>query len=208
MDKLNNDASLIEINAFKKKITWGDVPAIYHMVSSSVGDLNGILTHGFDSAYKRLLNREKWNLTLLDGIRDQEGKIQVKHKADILLRHDFNDMGYELHCYPIINGETITRTITNSALCPFKDWHPEKMQMLFRINSLVSFCVFTYQNGDEADLALIKHAYLSVNHLIDILRESFNIVDIKGYSIAEFYQEINNRKGDIIAPDSPNHPIE
>jgi hypothetical protein len=93
-------------------------------------------------------------------------------------------------------------------LCPFEDWHPEKMQMLFRINSLVSFCIFAYKSGDEADLALIKYAYLSVNHLINILRESFNIVDIKGYSIAEFYQEINNRKGDIITPESANHPIE
>ncbi len=206
MKELPNNPTLKEITAFKKKITWGDVPAIYHMVSSSVGDVEGILTHGFDSAYKRLLNKNTWNLDLLGGYKDKEGNIQVKNKAQLTLRHNYNDMGYELHCYPIINGETITRTIKNDPRCPFHQWSPESMQMLFRINSLVAFSIYSYQSGDEADMALIKQAFVCVEKLIDILTESFDIVDIKGYNIAEFYQEIDSRQGNVLSTDSLNQP--
>ena len=45
--------------AGKKKINWGDVPAIFQMVSSSLGDLDGLLTSGFDNPYKRILNKKQ-----------------------------------------------------------------------------------------------------------------------------------------------------
>ena len=208
MNNLPDTPSLKEITALKKKITWGDVPAIYHMVSSSIGDLDGILTHGFDSAYKRLLNKSTWNLDLLDGYKDAQGNIHVKNKAQLILRHNYSDMGYELHCYPIINGEVISRTVKDDARCPFLCWYPESMQMLFRINSFVAFSIFAYQSGDKADMQLIKHAYVRVENLIDILKESFDIIDVKGKNIAEFYQEINNRQGNILSADSLNHPSE
>lgn len=208
MNNLPKNPSLKEITAYKKKISWGDVPAIYHMVSSSIGDLDGILTHGFDSAYKELLNKNTWNLDLLGGYKDLQGNIQVKSKAQLKLRHHYGDMGYELHCYPIINGETITRTIKDDPRCPFQCWYPENMQMLFRINSLVAFSIFAYQSGDDADMALIKHAFHCVENLINILNESFDIVDIKGYNIAEFYQEINHRQGNVLSIDSLNQPTE
>lgn len=206
MSNLPEKPSLKEITALKKKITWGDVPAIYHMVSSSVGDIEGILTHGFDSAYKRLLNKSTWNLDLLGGHIDQDGNIQVKDKAQIMLRHNYNEMGYELHCYPVINGEAIFRTIKHDARCPFNYWYPESMQMLFRLNSLVAFSIYSYQSGDEADMALIKHAFFCVENLISILKESFDVIDIKGYNIAEFYQEIDSRQGNILSMDSLNQP--
>lgn len=190
--------SLKEINAYKKKLSWGDVPAIYHMVSTSIGDLDGIFTHGFDSAYKQILNKSFWNLDLLGGYQDKEGNIQVKEKATVVLKHHYGDMGYELHCYPVINGEVINRTIENDGRCPFHHWYPESMQMLFRINSFVAYCIFSYQSGDEADMQLIKYAYKRVDYLINLLKESFDVKEVKGYNIAEFYQEIHNRKGNVL----------
>lgn len=198
MTLLNPKASLKEINAHKKQINWGDVSAIYHMVSSSLGDLDGILTHGFDSAYKQILNPNTWNLPLLGAIKKADGSFEVKNKPQITLRHEYNDMGYELHCYPIIDGEIITHSMTNKANCPFNNWLPEKMQMLFRINSLVAFSIYSFQSGDEADKALLKYAYRKVEELISILSESFQIIEVKGYSIYEFYQEIANRNGNIL----------
>ena len=208
MKKLPENPTLKDITAFKKKITWGEVPAIYHMVSSSIGDADGIMSHGFESAYKRLLNKNTWNLDALEGYKDSMGNVHVKTKAQLILRHNYNDMGYELHCYPLIDGEMITRTIKNDARCPFTHWYPESMQMLFRINSLVAFSIYAYQGGDEADMALIKHAFICVEKLINILKESFDIVDIKGYNIAEFYQEIDNRQGNVLNTDSLNQSSE
>ena len=198
MSSLSTNATLKEINAYKKKINWGDVSAMYHLFSSSMGDIDGILTHGFDSAYKQLLNPNTWNLTLLGATKGPDGSLQVKNKPQISLRHEFNDMGYELHCYPVIDGEIVTQTMINKKNCPFNAWYPEKMQMLFRINSLVAFAIYCFQSGDEADIALLKYAHYMVEDLITTLSESFQIVTVKGYSIAEFYQEIAKKNGNIL----------
>lgn len=205
MSSLVKNPSLKEINSLKKKLSWGDVPAIYRLISSSLGELDGILSHGFDSAYKQILDRNTWNLSALDGYKDKDGVIHVKEKPQIILRHHYNDMGYELHCYPVINGETIIRELVNEARSPFKAWYPESMRMLFRINSLVAFAIFSYQSGDEADLALVKFAYYRVEELIQTLSESFDILTVKGYNIAEFYQEIDRRNGDILTHKITDH---
>lgn len=186
---------LKEINAYKKQLSWGDVPAIYHMLSTSIGELDGILSYGFDNAYKALLDRNNWNLTLLAGTSDQFNNITVAHKPKIALKHFFTNVHYEMHCYPIVNGEKTAKTLINNANCPFNRWLPEVNQRLFRVSSLVSYMIYSLDGGDEADLALIKFAYRRVEQLIETLRESFDIVEIKGYTIAEFYQEISGRKG-------------
>jgi len=194
MNELPNHPTLKEINAYKKKLNWGEVPAIYHMATSTIGELDGILTHGFDSAYKRIFNKNQWNLTFLQAFKDNEGNIQVAKKPKISLKHYFDEQNYELHCYPIVQGERLSGSSIKNPLCPFENWQPESMRMLFRISSLVSFIVYSFQGGDEADMALIKHAHLRVEELISILRESFEIVDIIGYSIADFCFEISRRK--------------
>lgn len=198
MSSLSQNPNLKEINAYKKKINWGDVSAIYHMFSSSLGDLDGILTHGFDSAYKQILNPNSWNLPLLGTSKTADGSLQVKNKPQIILRHEFNDIGYELHCYPAIDGESVTHTMINQGKCPFNNWLPEKMQILFRINSFITFAIYCFQNGDEADIALLKYAHYKVEQLIVTLSESFQIITVRGYNIAEFYQEIAKKNGNIL----------
>jgi hypothetical protein len=202
MNNLAKNPNLKEINALKKKLNWGDVPAIYHLVTSSLSELDGILSHGFDSAYKTILDRNTWNLPALNGHRDIDGNIEVKTKPKLILQHDYNDMGYELLCYPVIDGERITHPLIREHNSPFQLWLPESMRMLFRINSLVAFAIFTYQSGDEADLALIKYAYYRVEELIKILSESFELVEVEGYSIAQFYQEIDRKNGNVLNSDT------
>jgi len=202
MSSLNPKASLKEINAYKKKINWGDVSAVYQLFSSSLGDLDGILTHGFDSAYKQILHPSTWNLVFLDAQKGFNGSLKGKQKPQIVLRHEFNDMGYELHCYPAVDGKVVTQGMIDKGNCPFNTWQPEKMQMLFRLNSLVAFAIFCFQSGDEADIALLKYAHYKVEELITILSESFQINVVKGYSIAEFYQEISKRNGNILTQES------
>lgn len=202
MSSLSPKANLKEINAYKKKINWGDVSTVYHMLSTSIGDLDGILTHGFDSAYKQIFNQNSWNLPLLGASKSADGSLLVKNKPQIILRHEFNDMGYELHCYPAIDGESVSQNMIDKGNCPFNHWSPEKMQMLFRINSLVAFAIYCFQNGDEADTALLKYSHYKVEELITTLSESFQIVGVKGYNIAEFYQEIAKRNGNILTQET------
>lgn len=205
-NELPSQPSLKDINAYKKKLTWGDVPTIFHMTQSAVGELEGLLTHGFDSSFKRLLNKNTWNLKLLEGYQDDDGNIQVKHKPQISLKHVYDEQHYELHCFPIVQGEKLHSNVNKHPYCPFDSWAPESMSMLFRVKSIVSFILFTFQSGDEADMALIKHAHYEIMKLIDILNESFEIVDIIGYNIAEFCQEINRRNNMSDVSDMYNNP--
>ena len=202
MTSLSPRANLKEINAYKKKINWGDVSSIFHMVSSSLADLDGIMTHGFDSGYKQVLNPQNLNLSLFEPIKNPNGTLEFKHKPQISLRHEFNEMGYELHCYPAVDGEVVTQGMIDKGNCPFKVWSAEKMQILFRINSLIPFAIYCFQSGDEADVALLKFAHYKVEELITTLNESFQIITVKGYSIAEFYQEIAKRNGNILTQES------
>jgi hypothetical protein len=167
------------------------------MVSTSVGEVDAILTHGFQSAFKDILEPKHWNLSVVDGHVDKAGKIHVNKKPQIVLHHKYTEMGYELHCYPVIRGVQIMTALVNNPRSPFKVWHPEFMQRLFRISNFVNFCVHAYQNGDDADFALIKYAYISVKKHTDTLSESFDVVDVKGYNIAQFYQQITLRHGEF-----------
>lgn len=186
--------NLKEVIAYKKKLNWGDIPTIYRMTSSSINELDNILTHGFESAYKTLLDRTTWNLKHLEGYKDSKGNIQVKHKPKISISHVYNEQSYELNCYPVIDDKNIYTTLLNHEFCPFVIWRPENMRMLFRINNLVSFIVYTLKNGDKADMELIKYAYRKVENLIDILKESFEIVTITGFNIAEFSKQLFRRR--------------
>jgi hypothetical protein len=208
MSELPITSTLKEITAYKKKLNWGDVPAIYHMASSSVSELDGILTHGFDSAYKRLLNKNNWNLDFLDGHIDDNGNVVVSHLPKITLRHCYDEQNYELHCFPMVKGERLNASLSHHSLCPFQLWTPETMQMLFRISSLVSFIIFTFKNGDKADLALIKYSHKRVQELINELSQSFEIVDIIGYSIAEFCKELYRRRPNFSIADLLDTPDE
>jgi hypothetical protein len=208
MSRITSLANLKEITAYKKKLNWGEVPAIYHMASSSLSDVDGILTHGFDSAYKTLFNKSNWNLDLLGGYKDEQGNLLVERKPKISLRHVFDEQHYELHCYPIVKGERLVGALAEHALCPFNIWRPETMQMLFRISSLVAFIIYTFKNGDKADLLLIKYAHRRVEELILELRKSFDITEIKGYSIAEFCKEIYRRRPNFDLDDLLDTPNE
>lgn len=194
MNHLPENPDLKDISAYKKKLTWGEVPAIFHMTNSSVSELEGILTHGFDSAFKRLFNKNIWNLELLGAYNDEQGNIQVKDKPRICLKHVYDEQHYELHCFPMIQNEKVHYGVAKHPLCPFDNWTPETMRMLFRVNSIVSFILYSFQNGDAADMALIKYAHKKVAHLIGIINESFEVVEVIGYNIAEFCQEIDQRR--------------
>lgn len=187
-------SDLKQIGALKKKITWGEVPAVFQLTYYALSELDGILTHGFESAFKTVLNKTHWNLKLLEAYQDSNGNLQVKHKPQITLKHVYNEESYELHCFPMVNGERIHYALHESPDCPFVHWTPETMQMLFRVKNLVNFISYAFRSGDEADLALIKFAHAKVNELVNRLSESFEIVDVIGYNVAQFCKELNARK--------------
>ena len=120
MEELPNTPTLKDINTFKLNVTWGEIPALYHMVSTSLGEVDAILTHGFQSAFKDVLDPKHWNLSVVDGHIDKDGHIHTNKKPQIILHHKYTDMGYELHCYPVIDSDPVMTVLVNDPRSPFQ----------------------------------------------------------------------------------------
>ena len=194
MGELSNNPTLKEINALKKRLSWGEVPNIYNLFATSVSDMDGVLIHGFDNPYKQLLDKSNLNLTLLGQYQDDNGDMQLSNKPKLILHHVYEQDNYELHCHLVMNEERVFETQRNNPECPFILWRPESMKTLFKLKAIIPFISFAIQKGDEADLALLKFSHFRIQQLIEHLRDSFDIIKVQGYNIAEFCQEISSRR--------------
>ena len=190
--QLPDDPSIKDINAFKKKINWGEIPAFFHLIANSVAEAEGFITYGFDNAYKRIVNRRNWNYDNL-GIDptidinkvDHIELIQPLKKPRICLYHVFNAQGYELIALPYIKDILIDEYRNGDPNMEFDVWDPSQMKVLVRIPQLHKFIAFNNKNGDSADMALIVHAYNVVCKIISMLEQEVNVYAVKGMTIKE-----------------------
>lgn len=190
---MTEQPSLKEISRFKKKINWGDLPPFFHMVSNSLADLEGIHTHGFDHALKRLVDRTNWNLERLGGRYNEQREIVVQRKPELTLFRHFNDTNYEIICAPISQGGPVTVFTKGDPFIDFKVWEPAAMSNIINLPSFAEFIVHAYQKGDEADRMLVRFAATTIDELLAKLAEDIAITEIKGQSIMEVVKDIESR---------------
>jgi hypothetical protein len=185
--ELPRNPTLKDINLFKKTLNWGELPPFYHLVAQSLGESEGLLTHGFDTALKRIIDKRNWNVQLLGGHIDREGTIFCDNKPRIAVYQIFSDRGFELHAFPYAKSKEIDQYVRDNRLMEFRIWDPHNMKVLLRINQLHKFIDFYFQRGDEADKALIIHAFKSVNHVLNFIKKEVNLIKIDGVSIRQYY---------------------
>jgi len=186
--KLPENPTLKDINWFKKQINWGELPPFYHMVAQSLGESEGLFTHGFDNALKRITDKRNWNLNLLGGYIDQSNHIHCEQKPRIALYQVFTERGFELHAVPYAKDSEIDQYVKNNRLMEFIVWDPLSMRMILRINQLHKFIGYYFEHGDEADFALILHAHKTVHSVIQFLKEHLQVVKIDGVTIRQFFE--------------------
>ncbi|MBQ4833300.1 hypothetical protein J8L70_08615 [Pseudoalteromonas sp. MMG010] len=186
--QLPSNPTLKEINWYKKQINWGELPPFYHLVASSIGETEGILEHGFDTAVKRLLDKRNWNLDALDGHIDVSGEIHCQNKPRIALYQVVTERGFELWAQPFAKDVTIDQYIKDNRFMEYRVWDPLTMKHLIRINQFHTFINFYFERGDKADKALILHCHKVVHKIINFLKQELNIVEVSGVSVKELYQ--------------------
>ncbi len=184
---LPKNPTLKDINLFKKSLNWGELPPFFHMVAQSLGESEGLLTHGFDNAMKRIVDKRNWNIELLGGHVDKDGTIHCENKPRLAIYQIFTERGFELHAYPYAKSKEIDQFVRDNRLMEFRVWDPHNMKMLLRINQLHKFIDFYFQRGDEADKALIIHAFKSVHSVINFLKQELIIQKVDGVSIRKYY---------------------
>lgn len=185
--ELPKNPTLKDINLFKKTLNWGELPPFFHMVAQSLGESEGLLTHGFDTALKRIVDKRNWNVELLGGYIDKEGTIHCDGKPRLAIYQIFTERGFELHAYPYAKTKEIDQYVKDNRLMEFRVWDPHNMKVLLRINQLHKFIDFYFQRGDEADKALIIHAFKSVHNVINFLKKELVIKKVDGVSIRKYY---------------------
>ncbi|SFC65282.1 hypothetical protein [Pseudoalteromonas denitrificans] len=188
-DKANlpDNPTLKDVNWYKKQLNWGELPPFYHLVASSLGESEGILTHGFDTAIKRIIDKRNWNIPLLGGYLDNSGKIICENKPRLALYQVFTNRGFELQVYPLAKDLEINQYVKDNKLMEFMLWDPHSMRLILRINQLHKYIQFYFQRGDEADKALIIHAHKVVHRIVEFLKQELNIIKIDGVSIKRYY---------------------
>ena len=207
-DKFNlpDNATVKEINAFKKRINWGEIPAFFHLVANSIAEAEGFINYGFDNAFKRITDRRNWNYDKL-GVPDDVDLRKVDHvelieplaPPRICLYHVFSNVGYELLAFPYVNDSITDEYRRDDKNMEFKVWDPSQMKVLVRITQFHKFIAFTLKNGDDADTALVIHAHLVVNKIIDMLQQVMTVQEIKGMTIQQAFK-LQNANPDL-SPD-------
>ncbi|QFU06517.1 hypothetical protein FIU82_16130 (plasmid) [Pseudoalteromonas sp. THAF3] len=212
--RLPANPTLKEINWYKKQLNWGELPPFYHMVSQSLSESENLLEHGFDTAIKRLLDKRNWNLKTLGGQEDHNGIIHCDNKPRIGLHQSFTERGFELSAYAYAGDEKIRHYVRDNAKMEFDVWDPATMEHVIRIGQLHKFIAFFFDNGDDADKALIIHAHKVVHDTVELLRRELNVQAYNGVSIKEFYkmcEKHHNAGGSefalarLMEPDDYNH---
>lgn len=194
--ELPKNPTLKHINLFKKTLNWGELPPFYHMVAQSLGESEGLLTHGFDTALKKIVDKRNWNVELLGGHIDKDGTIHCEGKPRIAIYQMFTDRGFELHAFPYAKSKEIDQYVKDNRLMEFRIWDPHDMKILLRINQLHKFIDFYFQRGDDADKALIIYAFKSVHKVIKFLERELNVVKVDGVSIRKYYDMQEKLLGD------------
>ena len=185
--ELTQNPNLKEINWYKKQLNWGELPPFYHLVAASVSEAEGIFSHGFDNAIKRITNKRNWNLELLGGKELENGDIVCDHAPRIALYQVFTARGFELLAFPHAKNKEIDQYVKDNKLMEFGLWDPHTMRNVLRINQLHKYIQFYFQRGDAADKALILHSHKIVHKTIEFLKSELNIVKVSGISIKEYY---------------------
>lgn len=198
---LADDCTIKEVNAFKKQSNWGEIPAFFSLVSNSIAEVESYMSYGFDNAYKTIINRKNWNYDKLGRSPNANPHslelLEPLTKPKLCLLHLFSETGYELLAFPYVNGKVIDKYAVGDPNMDFHIWNPATMKYLVRINQLHKFIAFTIKSGDDADMALIIHAHIVVNRIIEKLHNDFEIVGEKGTDIKTAFSNQN------ISPDLP-----
>ncbi len=187
--KLPENPTLKDINRYKKQLNWGELPPFYHMVAQSLGESEGVLTHGFDNAIKRIIDKRNWNLAILGGYIDNSNAIHCETRPRLALYQVFTDRGFELHAIPYAKDSEIDQYVKGNRLMEFQLWDPLNMRLILRVNQLHKFISFYFEHGDDADFALILHAHKAVNDVIAFLQQHVQITKVDGVSIRAFFDQ-------------------
>lgn len=201
--QLPDDATCKEVNAFKKRINWGEIPAFFQVVSSSIAEAEGFIYHGFDNAYKRIVDHRNWNYDTL-GVPAEVDLKKVDHieyieparKPKICLYHVFSQTGYELLAFPYVNDNIVDMYRCDDPKLDFKVWDPSQMKVLVRIPQFHKFIAFTLKSGDDADTALVIHAHHVVNKIIAMLQQQVDVNEVKGMTIQQAFK-LQNANPDL-----------
>jgi hypothetical protein len=139
-------------------------------------ELEGIFNDGFDNNLKYLFNRQNW-----------QGPNLTNGKPQIALTRIVNDYAFELHVFPIIDGEPQPVVKPFHPKSPFKQYNPSILGPVVNIPGVRDLITMAVRCGDQADLELLKYAHILIEQLTNILADNFVMQGQTGQSIKDTF---------------------
>lgn len=177
--------ALKDIIRTKKALNWGELPPFFHLMSSALGELDGLFSHGFDNAFRRIIDKRNWNLERLGAEKTADGTLMVSTPPRLALYRRVSARGYEIRCYPLALDKEIDQFVKDHPLMEFSLWDPHHMRCLLRIPQLLEFIHYAYTQGDKADRALVKFAHLAIERVVLELSTHVRIIKDEGERVSE-----------------------
>lgn len=184
--------TLKAITQKKKNLNWGEIPPFFHMVSNTLADLEGLNVHGFDNAFKRIIKKNNWNLSRLQGEEKLSGEVVVSRKPELIIHRRFVGNNYEVHCMPEVDGEPVIQYRKNDPKIDFQVWDPSTMQCLIKLPDFIEFIRHAYTRGDDVDKLLVRYAAMTVDNILRELATEIEIKGLKGYSIKHIVERVES----------------
>lgn len=192
-DNYSLETRLREINRLKQKVTFGNVPAFYHAVATSLGLAEGMFRYGFENSLDLVTDKRNWNMKTLGGKASPLGEDHFDRTPRLSIYKVFTPRGFEIHCIPWLKNREVDREMVNHPDMEFKLWIPSSMKVLFRISQLHTFIQSYFDVGDEADLELIKHAHNVTEDFVNDLEKKLNVAKVHGISVKGFFDFVEKK---------------
>ncbi|GAA5216000.1 hypothetical protein ACFSJ3_10155 [Corallincola platygyrae] len=192
--------TLKQITQLKHKSTWGDIPPLFQKIASAANEIDGLYKQGFDHALRHILNKRNWNMhRLRDPYTHQE------RKPKLAVYQLFTDWGFEVHCFPYLEGKEVDEYHRLNHKMDFSLWDPGTMRRLVHIRNLKEFIEYTDKSEEPADKALLIYTNNAVNKLMRYLQEKVEVTKIDGISIPKYVKLVIQQQGDYVIEDLPQH---
>ena len=161
-----------------------------------MGLAEGEVRYGFESALDGLMDMRNWNPDVLGAERGSLGEYLFARTPRLSVYKLFTRDGFEVHCIPWLRDKEIDFELVNHKDMEFKHWKPSSMKLVFRIPQLHTFIQMTIENGDEADLQLIRFAHHLAEAFVEDLHNKLNVQKEHGVSVKGFYEYACKRMQD------------
>jgi hypothetical protein len=183
----------------KRTLNMGVYTPFFHAMMQRAGELEGILTDGFETPLRQMLYQGNWNTALLKHELDADRTLYFTEAPRLCVRGDYDDTQYVIRTFPVSDkGTMVYQPVSeNSELnTDFIRWDPHTMGRLITVKELPRFARQALSSGDAADKALLVFIHNRVVDVLSHVHAHFRVLQFSGPTVEGMARRIRQESAD------------